>query len=183
MRLRGLIGLIGIAFLVMGQAQAQSPDAASAPANGGLGGLYACTQIADNGARLTCFDAAAAQLRAAEAGGQVRIIDQIAAEQIDRDSFGFSLPSLSKILAPNKSAGTLGSSPIDRISSIIQSVRTSPSGQAVITLENGQVWRQIDQESAHPVKVGRSVEISKASFGSFFLTVKPSGTFRVRREQ
>ncbi len=172
-----------LALFIAGKAQAQAPDPAPAPANGRLNSLYACTEIGEASARLACFDAATANLRTAENVGEVRVIDLNSVQELDRESFGFSLPSLAKILAPKKSAVALGAAPLDRIQAIIQSVRIAPSGAAVITLDNGQIWRQIDQERPFALKPGKSVQVSKASLGSFFLVVGSSQAFRVRREQ
>lgn len=170
-----------LALLIAGKAQAQATDPAQA--NGRLNSLYACTEIGEASARLACFDAATANLRTAESVGEVRVIDLNSVQELDRESFGFSLPSLAKILAPKKSTASLRTAPIDRIQAIIQSVRIAPSGAAVVTLDNGQIWRQIDQERPFPLKPGKSVQISKASLGSFFLVIGSSQAFRVRREQ
>lgn len=179
--MRSLLVITSAALALAGAAtaEAQTPT----PEAGGLSGLFACTQISEDSARLACFDQAAATLRASDEVGEVRVIDLAAAKQIDQESFGFSLPSLNTILAPKKTAASLRETRIDRITATIQSVRISPSGAAVITLENGQVWRQIDLERPYALKVGASVQIAKAALGSFLLTVKSSGRYRVRREQ
>lgn len=181
MRALTLVGFAALALVSAAQAQAQ--DRVPAPASGALESLYACSEVGEASARLACFDAATASLRAAENLGDVRVIDLNSVQELDRESFGFSLPSLAKILAPKKSAAGLGNAPIDRIEAIIQSVRIAPSGAAVITLDNGQIWRQIDQERPFVLKPGKSVKISKASLGSFFLVVGSNQAFRVRREQ
>lgn len=183
MRVLTLCALALLAVLMPGKAQAQAPEPVPASENGGLSGLYACTEIPEASARLTCFDAATASLRAAENVGDVKLIDLASVQQLDRESFGFSLPSLGKILAPKKSAASLRTTPIDRIDAVIKSVRIAPSGAAVITLENGQIWRQIDSERNFPLKPGVSVRISKASLGSFFLTLKSRVSYRVERAQ
>jgi hypothetical protein len=45
-----------------------------------------------------------------------------------------------------------------------------PSGydRVLITLDNGQVWRQVDSSSLR-LRVGDAIEIERASFGSFML--------------
>jgi len=55
---------------------------------------------------------------------------------------------------------------IDRIEAIIVEVHKSASGKAVITLDNGQVWRQSDGSRTH-LSVNDKVTIRRRSFGSY----------------
>ncbi|MEE2527011.1 hypothetical protein V0U79_11580 [Hyphobacterium sp. HN65] len=58
--------------------------------------ILVCQQIADQAARLACFDAAAVQLAAERDNGLVGIYrDDI--EAVERDAFGFDLPSMPSI--------------------------------------------------------------------------------------
>ena len=51
--------------------------------------------------------------------------------------------------------------------------RLQPSGydRVLITLDNGQAWRQVDSSSLR-LRVGDAIEIERASFGSFMLHKK-----------
>lgn len=178
----GLLAFLACLIGLAGPAIAQS-SAQGEPPQGGLDSVYACTEIADNGARLACFDAAAAALRSAEAEGAIKLIDLGTAQQLDRESFGFSLPSVNALLAPKKAARVARFAPIDRIESVIQAIRFAPGGAAVLTLENGQIWRQTDGERPYALKIGKNVRIAKGFGGGFLLTVGSSNLYRVRREQ
>ncbi len=162
---------------LIGAAKAQEPEPE------GLSGIYACTQISDNGARLACFDQAAAALRTAEAEGAIKLLDLASAQQLDRESFGFSLPSVSQILAPKKTARPARFAPIENITALIKTVQLTPTGQAIVTLENGQVWRQVDQERSFQIKVGKTAKIAKGFGGGFLMSVGAGSGYRVRREQ
>ncbi len=57
---------------------------------------------------------------------------------------------------------------IDRIETIVVAVHKSASGKAVITLDNGQVWKQSDSSRAR-LSVNDKVTIRRRSFGSYSL--------------
>jgi hypothetical protein len=63
-------------------------------------GVLACRGIADIETRLACFDAAAATLAAARDGGDIVIVERDDVEAVERDSFGFNLPSLPRFRLP-----------------------------------------------------------------------------------
>ena len=65
-----------------------------------------------------------------------------------------------------------------------QATQAGGAGRWLFTLENGSVWRQVDNE---PVRVsprqGMSVEIRRASLGSYMMSINGSRSVRVRRER
>lgn len=68
---------------------------------------------------------------------------------------------------------------IDRIEAIIVEVRKSASGKAIITLDNGQVWKQSDSSRTH-LSVNDKVTIRRRSFGSYSL-YSTKTSIRVKR--
>jgi hypothetical protein len=53
-----------------------------------------------------------------------------------------------------------------------------------MTLEDGAVWRQIDQEVlGKPPKAGTAVEIRKAAMGSYRMKIGGQPAIRVRRSE
>ncbi len=68
---------------------------------------------------------------------------------------------------------------IDRIEAIVVEVHKSASGKAVITLDNGQVWKQSDGSRTH-LSVNDKVTIRRRSFGSYTLFNKKN-SIRVKR--
>ncbi|MHA6289254.1 hypothetical protein [Maricaulis sp. CAU 1757] len=63
-------------------------------------GVLACQGIEDVSTRLACFDAAAVRLAAARSEGEIVIVSRQDVEAVERDSFGFSLPSLPRFRLP-----------------------------------------------------------------------------------
>ena len=68
---------------------------------------------------------------------------------------------------------------IDRIEAIIVEVHKSASGKAVITLDNGQVWKQSDSSRAR-LSINDKVTIRRRSFGSYSL-YSTKTSIRVKR--
>jgi hypothetical protein len=69
---------------------------------------------------------------------------------------------------------------LDKLTSRIAAVSHKVRGEAVVTLENGQVWEQADADSRVVVKEGDAVSIRRGTLGSFWLS-SPASAFRVRR--
>ena len=89
--------LTGLA--VVTQAQAQSTDQPDE-----LQAIYACKSISGASQRLACYDNSVGRFEAAERSGDVVTISKSAIEKVERDAFGFnipSLPSLGKIFGGN----------------------------------------------------------------------------------
>ncbi|WP_203293188.1 hypothetical protein [Maricaulis parjimensis] len=63
--------------------------------------VLACRAIADIEARLACFDQTSAALETARSTGDILIVEREAVENVERDSFGFSLPSLPSLSLPS----------------------------------------------------------------------------------
>ena len=74
-----------------------------------------------------------------------------------------------------------GTMDIDRLEAFVSKVSSSANGKAIITLDNGQVWTQVDSSRLRLSGYDRVV-IRKASLGSFMLTkVGSKTTMRVKR--
>ena len=74
-----------------------------------------------------------------------------------------------------------GTKEIDQIKVLVSKVRSSASGKAIITLDNGQVWMQIDNTRLR-LSGYDQVIIRRASLGSYMLNKVGSKTrMRVKR--
>ena len=71
---------------------------------------------------------------------------------------------------------------VSEITAVVGKVEESLRGKLIITLADGQVWRQTDNEDLK-IKAGQTVTISRGMLGAFYL--KKQGTnsrIRVKRE-
>lgn len=65
------------------------------------------------------------------------------------------------------------------IESTIVQVSQPLIGRADFTLENGQVWRQMDAEDAKSAKIGDRVVVSKKVLGAYWLKIEGGRAWRV----
>ena len=164
-----------------GVAAAQGGPGGSARSPEALERVYACAPITDNAARLACFDAAVGALQTAQKTGEITAIDKKQAKELERESFGFNMPSLPKIAFPNL-FGSGEETPTDAIQTKIS--RVVGQGKPTFYLENGQVWQSVDSEQNRNARPGGAVTIRRGVTGSFLMSVEAGGTaLRVRRLQ
>ncbi len=63
---------------------------------------------------------------------------------------------------------------LEQLQAQVTKVAAKPYGELVVTLENGQVWNEIQANSGTRVKAGDQVTIKSGALGSFLL-VAPNG--------
>lgn len=163
-----LSGLITAALTI-------TPNASAQAANSPLAAVYSCKTETDPTKRLACYDAAVGVLAVKEANQEIVAIDAVAAKEIQREAFGFSLPSLPKLGLP-KFGGDGEKDDIVELK--VRSVSKSRDG-IIITMENGQVWRGVNGRLNYIPKGDLTARIKAASMGSYRLSLS-NGKERVR---
>ena len=170
---RSFIAVVTIS--VVGQAALAEDASASTAA------VYACVGLKDDAERLACYDSAVGRLKQAEEAGEVTTVSREDIEEVRRESFGFSLPSLPRLALPSLGGDE---EKLNRITVAVDRVRADAFGKAIVTLENGQVWRQIDDTRVLEIRRGAEMaEIRRASLGSFKMKLDDGRSFRAKREQ
>jgi hypothetical protein len=137
-----------------------------------------CRKLADDAARLACYDKAVDALGQALNKGQVVAVDHAQVQQVRRQAFGFTVPSLSLF--------DRGAKPeeIDEVQLTVQSAHQTLDGKWIIELEGGQVWRQIDTgDFSRDPKPGAKATIKKAMLGSYMMMIGGHSPVRVHRDQ
>jgi hypothetical protein len=156
--------------------------------------IYVCAEKTDPVARLACFDAAVASVKAAEGRAEIITLDQPRVAAVKREAFGFRIPSLPRFGFGGAAAGTAsaagGPSPATQAREDVEEAQTfavARVGQAgnrvAIYLENGNVWHLVDAgELNAPRKTPFNVRIRNAAMGSYMLTIEGRNRgYRVRR--
>lgn len=167
-----VLGLVFVGWI--GTAAAQTPVAPPAV----LEQVYACAALTGESERLACYDSAVGRLREAQTSGAFVGVDRVQAEELNRESFGFSLPSLPRLF------GQGGPPETPSVSATLERISRGGDGKALFFLSNGQVWAQIDTESVRNVRSGAAVTVRRAAMGSFMLSPEDSNrAFRVRRHE
>ena len=163
---------------------------AQAQDNSPLQTIYECAEIDDGTERLACYDNAVGRTRQAQEAGEFQTITRQEAEDVQKDAFGFSMPSLPKFRLP--SFGNEGDEvkrddegDISEVVLVIDRITEDRLGKVFIEFENGQAWRQSDSKR---IRVSRkrppeSATIKRGSFGSFLIKLSTGESFKAKREE
>jgi hypothetical protein len=137
--------------------------------------VYACAQVGDAGQRHACFDALVPDLKKA---GEA----QFGATPAPKPSpLTAPVVTAEAPKAPKPATAPTPAEP-EKVSLSVTSMTRSSNGKLRFTMENGQVWRQIDTTTVRNIGEGPwTAEIRKASFGSFLLSLNGGSAVRVER--
>lgn len=194
MNLSRVAAIATIAFTInLSQATAQQEDSAINAS------LLACKEIADPMQRLACMDAATDAMANA-------VIEQkanrVAQEEKARDQFGLAEKPTKEqepVQVVQETEDEFGSEAVPEtkkkreerklksITARITDIRANPYGSVTLTLENGQVWRQLDSDGKR-LNIRKSndktytAEVKRGAVGGYRLkVVELRKTVRVRR--
>jgi hypothetical protein len=169
--IRYIFGAAVLALAADGTAMAAKPPT-TAPA---VQAVVDCRKIEDGAQRLACYDAATDALTKATSSGDLVTLDRQQRRAVRRQGFGFTLPALAMFDAGEKAD--------DSIDETLASARQDAEGKWTFVMQDGAVWRQIDDEflsrKPHP---GSAVVIRKAMIGSFMLSVDKQPGVRAHRD-
>lgn len=134
-----------------------------------------CRKIDDSAQRLACYDASVDALTKAQASGDLVTLDRKQRQAVRKQAFGFTLPTLSMF--------DTGEKQVDSIDETLASASQGVGGRWIFRMEDGAVWRQIDDEflsrRPHP---GSAIMIRKAMLGSYMLSVDGQPGVRAHRD-
>ena len=179
--------LVGLVFAL--------PGTAAEP----LAGVLACRAITDSAARLACFDretaalasapalsSAAAPAAPAAAAAQennappaiAATAPRPAAPVLDaQQSFGLS----GSAIAAKEEAVAARPAKLAKIEGRIVALALTGNGRTLFTLDNTQVWGQIESDGDMLAKLGDSATISRGMLGSYWLQLKNGRGCKVSR--
>jgi hypothetical protein len=160
--LKPLIRALALILAAAGVAPAQGSTPDPLPVQ-----LKHCAAMTDAGARLTCYDALAgssvssriapaASPSAATAGTAA---SGVSPAQKDMEFGVHNGPLEAKLINPQREKHLLA---------VVSGISNRPRGELIVTLDNGQVWTQIEA-SRYPLKTGDHVEIDVGAMGSYVL--------------
>lgn len=179
---RLLASAAGLALVCAGAAQAAD---APKPRAAALQALVECRKVADPAQRLGCYDAAAGGLEAAEAAGDVVVVDRAQVQEAQRAAFGFNFRMPAFLTGGGGAAGGEDA----RRGVVLETLETTATearqvnGKWYIVLADGAIWRQTDNEPVNsPPKAGSKVTIKRAAMGSYFLSVDGQRSIRAKRD-
>jgi hypothetical protein len=144
--------------------------------------FMACASETDDSRRLACFDAAVARVATSAGpsapadaglsakGGGTATAPVVAAPPLSKEEkFG-----LRGELKEEKARQAPELAELKELQAQVTNVAVKPHGQLILTLDNGQVWHEIQANSGIRVKAGDRVTIRSGALGSFSV-VAPNG--------
>ncbi len=157
--------------------------------------VYACASIETDTDRLACYDLAVGRLKQAEDAGEITTVSRREVEEVRKDSFGLSLPSLPALAMPKLGGardgdddsgkgddGVNAGDELSTIESAVLRVDEDPFGKLIVTLENGQVWQQTGSRSVYVSSRGpQTAVVRRAALGSFMMKIGNGRSFRAKR--
>jgi hypothetical protein len=145
--------------------------ASGAPAAEPVAGTHRCASVADPTERLACYDTAFPPAADARSG----TVDRPS----DRDK-ALSEFGLSKTQLRMRDPEGRDVSP-HRIEAGVARVDSRPTGQRVVTLDNGQLWLLTEVTSKGWLKSGDRVVVREAALGSYMLVTPKRVSLRAKR--
>ena len=144
--------------------------------------IESCTRLSDDRERLACFDReVAAQMARKSAGVKAAPAATAAPETpppklTDEQKMGLSPARVEQLEKPPGAAA-----PPKELTVTIRSVAVDGNAHQVFTLTNGQIWRQVELDSAFIVHPEDRVIISRGVGGSYFMSFGKHRSTRVSR--
>jgi len=201
--------ILPLSLLFAAPAAAQNDDSPLSP-------LFGCRQITDNAQRLACLDGAVEQLYQSENTGDIVAVNRSDIEAAEEATYGlsipqFRLPGIPSIGLPSFSGGASSDiaeaadteatetearrvvrndtgdiTGIDGLA--IRDIGRDSFDRLIITLQNGQVWRQIDDTrvliSRRQSPEEMFIAVRSGALASHQMQLNGRGRwFRVRREE
>lgn len=141
-----------------------------------------CRGIADEKARLACFDGSVGELTAAQGRGDLAMVDREQVRETRRKLFGFTLPDLNLFGDGDKDDKVDKADRVEEITGKIKAVSMNRDGGYIITLEDGARWEQTSAMAwGRPPRPGATATIKRAALGAFKFSVDGSPSVKARR--
>ena len=177
----GAAGLFIAGLMAAGSADAQKRSTENQAAV--LNELSACPKIAEDAARLACYDKAAKALIQAESKGDVVVVDRQQAREVRRQAFGFQIPSINVFSHSSVQKENVEEA-VNRSTGVLASIAKSPDGKLLMTTEEGAVWAQTDGLPVDPMpRKGGTVTFVKGTVGGYFCDVSKYQSIRCERRK
>jgi hypothetical protein len=164
---------IGASFAICVAAALVTAGPASATAPEATAGFIACAAEKDDARRLACFDAAVAQAGKPSGNSAPAVAPPPLSKE---EKFG-----LRGELKQEKAQKAPELQELEQLQAQVTKVSAKPHGELVVTLENGQIWAEIQTNSGARVKAGDQVTIKPGALGSFLLMAPNGRSTKVTR--
>jgi hypothetical protein len=139
--------------------------------------LVRCRAIADDAARLSCFDGAARTLDEQAQRRELVVVDRQQIRETKRSLFGLDIPNLNPF-----GGGEGEEEEVKNVEGVVASASQGGDGRWVVQLEDGSTWGQTDNNPlALRPRPGHKVRISRAAMGSYMMRINNQPAVRAKR--
>jgi hypothetical protein len=129
--------------------------------------LKICVSLHRDSERLACYDRAIAEMQRGVEEPPASPEDMFGANSVINAASGATQPTKREEL--------------QEIASMVTSLRHADDGMIIVDLDNGQSWRQQDQEVVLLIAAGDTVKVTRASLGTFRISDKRGRSARFKR--
>jgi hypothetical protein len=145
--------------------------------------LLRCRAIADDAAKLQCFETATASLEQAVEAREVVVVDREQVRESRRRLFGLDLPRLPIFGGGGGDDDDDDADDVSSLEGVVASVGWNSLGKYIIRLEDGGTWHQTDDRhlGVEPRR-GNKVVINRGALGSYMMRVNGQPGMRVKRQ-
>ena len=169
-----IVAIVALAALLPASAPAK-PKLKDARSSALLQALAACRGVADEKARLDCYDGASARLAEAVDKKELVVLDQQEIRETRRSLFGFSVPNIP--LFRGEGGGDDG-----KLETVIAGASRLEGGKWQIRLEDGAIWQTNETRlNLSDPRPGQKIVIQRGTMGNYFLRIDGQRGIRGRR--
>jgi hypothetical protein len=129
--------------------------------------LRICVSLHRDSERLACYDRAMADMQSGTQQAPASPEDMFGANGVINAATGATQPTKREELK--------------EIAGVVTSLRRGEDGMIILDLDNGQSWRQQDQEVVLLIAAGDTVKVMRASLGTFRIADKRGRSARFKR--
>ena len=135
--------------------------------------LLKCREISEDKARLDGYDRQVGAMDSAAQRDEVVVLDKTELNKTRRTLFGFSFPKLPFLGGGDEDEKKEGAEAdaMTQIEATIASAKNVGNGKWLITLEDGAEWMTTEAVTYRDPKPGMTIEIKRASMGSFMVKI------------
>lgn len=170
---------MAIAIMMAAAAFAARPGPQPMPASQLVSAVQGCQQIREDAARLACFDRSVSALTAANARGDVTVMDRQQMREARRSLFGFSIPKL-PFFSGSKDKEVQDEP--KRLETKLASFRDIGNGFFRFTVADPEsTWETTEGSNMSDPKPGAKVVIERGAMGSYFVEIGGNRAVRAHR--
>jgi hypothetical protein len=160
-------------------AAAPAPQAKVSAGSQLVGAVQNCRGIADNAARLACYDRSVGALADANARGDVQVVDRSQMREVRRSLFGFSVPKL-PFFSGSKDKD-VQEEPKELVSKLAAFKDIGNGFFRFALQEPASTWESTEASNVFDTRPGDKVTIKSGSLGSYFVQIGDSSWVRAKR--